>query len=167
MHMSARAALSPRSSPSLLVALCLPLLSFPAFAQLSNKRLSRESETKDDIVHDSPAWLKPSRVVPRSRLAHAPRLYISCHAARVLRRGPATFAPRSFSPFFRRRELIKDLKRKTLHYLFRSSPNSVINVSLHTRPLSPGRPPVSTYLPFGVSSILRHSVWIPINNIYV
>ena len=38
--MSARAALSPRSSPSLLVALFLPLLSFPAFAQLSNKRLS-------------------------------------------------------------------------------------------------------------------------------
>jgi hypothetical protein len=39
-RMSARAALSPRSSPSLLVALFLPLLSFPAFAQLSNKRLS-------------------------------------------------------------------------------------------------------------------------------
>jgi len=38
--MSARAELSPRSSPSLLVALFLPLLSFPAFAQLSNKRLS-------------------------------------------------------------------------------------------------------------------------------
>ena len=32
--------LSSRSSPSLLVALLLPLLSFPAFAQLSNKRLS-------------------------------------------------------------------------------------------------------------------------------
>ena len=31
---------SPRSSPSLLVALLLPLPSFPAFAQLSNKRLS-------------------------------------------------------------------------------------------------------------------------------
>ena len=39
-RVSARAALSPRSSPSLLVALFLPLLSFPAFAQLSNKRLS-------------------------------------------------------------------------------------------------------------------------------
>jgi len=39
-RMSARAALSPRSSPSLLVALFLPLLSFPAFAQLGNKRLS-------------------------------------------------------------------------------------------------------------------------------
>jgi len=39
-RMSALAALSPRSSPSLLVALLLPLLSFPAFAQLSNKRLS-------------------------------------------------------------------------------------------------------------------------------
>ena len=39
-RMSARAALSPRSSPSLLVALLLLLLSFPAFAQLSNKRLS-------------------------------------------------------------------------------------------------------------------------------
>ena len=41
--MSARAALSPRSSPSLLVALFLPLgflLSFPAFAQLRSKRLS-------------------------------------------------------------------------------------------------------------------------------
>jgi len=31
--------MAPRSSPSLLVALFLPLLSFPAFAQLSNKRL--------------------------------------------------------------------------------------------------------------------------------
>ena len=37
--MSARAALSSRSSPSLLVASLLSLLSFPAFAQLSNKRL--------------------------------------------------------------------------------------------------------------------------------
>jgi len=38
--MSARAALSSRSSPSLLVASLPSLLSFPAFAQLSNKRLS-------------------------------------------------------------------------------------------------------------------------------
>jgi hypothetical protein len=35
-----------RSSPSLLVALFLPLLSFPAFAQLSNKRLSRMGRGK-------------------------------------------------------------------------------------------------------------------------
>ena len=41
--MSARPALSPRSSHSLLVALFLPLLSFPAFAQLSNKRLSLDN----------------------------------------------------------------------------------------------------------------------------
>jgi len=40
MHMSARAALPSRSSPSLLVALLLPSLSFPAFAQLSNEHLS-------------------------------------------------------------------------------------------------------------------------------
>jgi len=39
-RMSARAALSSRSSPSLLVAFLLSLLSFWAFAQLSNKRLS-------------------------------------------------------------------------------------------------------------------------------
>jgi len=39
-RMSARAALSSRSSPSLLVALLLSALSFLAFAQLSNKRLS-------------------------------------------------------------------------------------------------------------------------------
>ena len=39
-RMSARAALSSRSSPSLLVASLLSLLSFPAFAQLSNERLS-------------------------------------------------------------------------------------------------------------------------------
>jgi hypothetical protein len=39
-HERARAALSSRSSPSLLVASVLSLLSFPAFAQLSNKRLS-------------------------------------------------------------------------------------------------------------------------------
>jgi len=38
--MSARAALSLGSSPSLLVASLPSLLSFPAFAQLSNKRLS-------------------------------------------------------------------------------------------------------------------------------
>jgi len=38
--MSARAALSSRSSPSLLVAFFLSSLSFPAFAQLSNKLLS-------------------------------------------------------------------------------------------------------------------------------
>jgi len=42
--MSARAALSSRSSPSLLVASLLSLLSFPAFAQLSNKRLSLSEE---------------------------------------------------------------------------------------------------------------------------
>jgi len=50
--MSARAALSPRSSPLLLVALLLPLLSFPAFAQLSNKRLSLcSSEGWYQIAH--------------------------------------------------------------------------------------------------------------------
>jgi hypothetical protein len=38
--MSARAALSSRSSPSLLVASLLPSLFLPAFAQLSNKRVS-------------------------------------------------------------------------------------------------------------------------------
>jgi len=46
-RMSARAALSSRSSPSLLVASLLSLLSFPAFAQLSNKRLSLTHSSLD------------------------------------------------------------------------------------------------------------------------
>ena len=51
---SARPALSPRSSPSLLVALFLPLLSFPAFAQLSNKRLSPPPNTSRDTIWTIP-----------------------------------------------------------------------------------------------------------------
>jgi len=54
--MSARAALSSRSSPLLLVALLLPSLSFPAFAQVSNKRLP-----------PTPPWRMTARVVLSSR----------------------------------------------------------------------------------------------------
>jgi hypothetical protein len=53
--MSARAALSSRLSPSLLVALLLPSLSFPAFAQLRNKRLSLSH------THMAPRGLSVSR----------------------------------------------------------------------------------------------------------
>ena len=60
--MSARAALSSRSSPSLLVALLLPLLSFPAFAQLSNKR-SLVVEQFPRAGADGPAGATPLGLV--------------------------------------------------------------------------------------------------------
>jgi len=78
--MRARAALSSRSSPSLLVALLLPSLSFLASAQLSNKRLSlshrypprREEEEERSLIEDvkrhtqlTVAWSRHGSLVPR------------------------------------------------------------------------------------------------------
>jgi len=69
-------ALSSRSSPSLLVALLLPLLSFPAFAKLSNKRLSlsrqidkvlvREGLEKSTVTAEPVAWGSGSGSAPGS-----------------------------------------------------------------------------------------------------
>ena len=85
--MSARAALSPRSSPSLLVALFLPLLSFPAFAQLSNKRLSLPnkghyripslfSKRSNQALRPGPSPLSPCRINTISKHQSPPTISV-------------------------------------------------------------------------------------------
>ena len=82
--MSARAALSPRSSPSLLVALFLPLLSFPAFAQLSNKRLCLSVQLRH------PADInKPLREAAKEKANKYQHTYANNHSISFL---PAIFS---------------------------------------------------------------------------
>jgi hypothetical protein len=97
-RMSARAALSTRSSPSLLVALFLPLLSFPAFAQLSNKRLSPPKKVSPDAYHQRVLRTETSRRKREEEEEEEERLYLHLETRERVQTNEAKSKRRRASP---------------------------------------------------------------------
>jgi len=95
-RMSARASLSSRSSPSLLVALLLPLLSFPAFAQPSNKRLSPPQFTSPFTAF---AQLSNKRLcpLPYCLFRPSPNTLINVSLSEAVRRASSTLSFPAFA----------------------------------------------------------------------